>query len=51
MICWGREKKDMMGGDRQKPGKTGCEALECYAKEVGYFLWAKQTRAYSEGHV
>lgn len=47
----GERKKDMMGGDRQKPGKTGCEAHECYAKEVGYFLWTKQFRTYSEGHV
>lgn len=47
----GERKKHMMGGGRQKSGKTGCEALECYTKEVDYFLWAKQTFVYSEGHV
>lgn len=47
----GERKKHMMGGGRQKSGKTGCEALECHANEVDYFLWAKQTCVYSEGHV
>ena len=47
----GERKKHMMGGGRQKSGKTGYEALECHANEVDYFLWAKQTCVYSEGHV
>ena len=50
MVCWGQRKKHTMGGARCKPGKVGCGALGCYAKEVDCFLWAKQTCEDTEGH-